>query len=94
MSDFEVEISYINRKTNEAVVKRTDFEQYTRTIGRDLMYMISDIEALFTELNNGKPIDEWTDESLQKFLMMRREILNLGNSIVRLPEVMRIKSPC
>ena len=91
LKDFEVEINYINRKTNEPVNKRTGFEEYTRTTGRDLMYQISDIEAQFTEMNHGAPIDEWSDDSIEKFLRLRREILNFGNSIVRLPEVLLYK---
>jgi len=42
-------------------------------------------------MNHGAPIDEWSDDSIEKFLRLRREILNFGNSIVRLPEVLLYK---
>lgn len=91
MSDFKVKIPYRNQAMEVVVEKEYDFIDYTMLINLDLKRILGDIEEAFTYFNDGKPKDEWTEESSSRFSVIRHKMLDQANAVRRLPENLSYK---
>ena len=91
MSDFKVKISYKNKDMETVVEKEYDFLDYTMLINLDLKKILGLIESSFSFFNDGKPKQEWSEESTKRFNEIRHKLLDQANAVRRLPETLYYK---
>lgn len=91
MSDFRVKVSFKNKSMETVVEKEYDFIDYTALVNSDLKRIINNIEEAFSYFNGGKPKNEWSKESFERFSVIRHKILDASNAVKRLPENLSYK---
>ena len=90
-----VRVTYRNYDLEQVYTKTYSFREYTEMLHTDLLRLITDIEDLCYTVNNGKPKEEWTDESFTAFNKIKHKLLDKAGDIGRMPEnlVERISTP-
>ena len=91
MSDFKVTIPFKNEDLETVVEKEYDFITYTNQIHIDLKKILGLVERSFAYFNDGKPKEEWTEESKKRFNEIRHKMLDKANAIYRLPDTLSYK---
>lgn len=87
ISDYTVLIQYKNKKMQKVGESVYPFSAYTLTLSQGLKNCLSDIENVFRE-QFGEDVNLKENE---KFMNIRREILNAANAVERLPGTMCYK---
>lgn len=89
--DFTVLIDYLNRNMEQIDQKAYSFNEYTGMLELEIKRLILDVEDAFYKFENGKQKNEWTQESLQGFNRIRHKLLDVANSVGRLPKTLHYK---
>ena len=92
MSDFKVRVAFKNKELETVVEKEYDFLDYTTIISSDMKRIIKTIEDAFSYFNDGKPKEQWPQESFEKFAAIRHKLLDAANAVKRLPENLSYKN--
>lgn len=89
LNDYTVTIT-IKNKDMESVSERTySLPSYCKEIKNNLARVINDVENVLYALHNQRNKEDWDPEALQKFVVIRRNLLNAANNIERLPGNLR-----
>jgi len=91
MSDFIVKIEYKNKDLETVIEKEYDIISYTSLLYAELMGIITEVENVFYEINEGKQKTDWSAESMERFQKIRHKILDQANAIRRLPDNLTYK---
>ena len=86
MKNIGVNISYKNSKQETVCKKTYTLEEYTELMHADQLRLISDVEDMAYKLNQGKPKEEWSDESWSSFCCIKHKLLDKAGEIERLPQ--------
>lgn len=89
--DFTVEIQYLNKDLEEIKRKSFLFSEYVGMLELEVKRMILDIEDAFYKFEDGKQKEEWSEEAKRDFNKIRHKLLDVGNSIGRLPKTLHYK---
>ena len=84
--EHKVKIVYRNEKLEPVYEKRYGLDEYTEMLKFDLLRLITDVEDIIYECNDGRAKDEWTDSVWLKFCKVKHKILDKAGEISRLPE--------
>ncbi len=91
LNDYTVAIIMKN-KDMESISERTySLASYCKEQKNNLSRLINDVEEAFTAMNNGKDKSEWSEDTVNRFMFIRRNILNSANNIGRLPSNIKYK---
>ena len=95
MKDLGVMVTYRNKDLENVYTKTYSFCEYTEMLHADLLRLVTDIEDLCYTVNDGKPKEEWSDESFAAFTKIKHKLLDKAGDIGRLPEniVERVSIP-
>ena len=83
-SDWIVRIEYKNQDMETVVVKEYPFLQYLEMVASGITSVITDVENVFYEMENGEQKENWSKEHVQKFKAIRHKLLDHANSVRRL----------
>lgn len=86
VKEIGVKVAYRNRKMEETFSETYPLEQYTELFRDDLHKIISDVESLCYDANDGKSKEEWTDATYYGFNKIKHKLLDKAGEIGRLPE--------
>lgn len=89
--DFTVKIEYLNKNLEQIKQKSYTFNEYVGMLELEIKRLILDVEDGFYRLENGKQKSEWSEETLRSFNRIRHKLLDVGNSIGRLPKTLHYK---
>lgn len=81
-----VRVTYRNHQLTPTSSRIYGLPEYTAQIRSDLQKIVSDVEALCYDVNDGKPIEEWSEETFQAFTKIKHKLLDKAGDIGRLPE--------
>lgn len=81
-----VRIVYRNAKMEPVCTKCYDLREYTDMLRNDLLRIITDVEDMAYQSNDGKEKDEWPDAAWMTFCKIKHKILDKAGDIGRLPE--------
>lgn len=84
--DYRIRIVYRNERMEPVYEKTYTLPEYTEMIRLDLLRMITDIEDLVYDMNDGKPREEWSNRSYAAFCKIKHKILDKAGDIGRLPD--------
>lgn len=91
LNDYTVTIT-IKNKDMESVSERTySLASYCKEMKNNLARIINDVETVLDVLHDGRGKEEWNPDALQRFTVIRRNLLNAANNIERLPGNMRFR---
>ena len=82
--DWIVKIEYKNQDMETIVEKEYPFDQYLEMVASGITSVITDVENVFYELEDGEQKKDWSPESTQKFKAIRHKLLDHANSVRRL----------
>jgi hypothetical protein len=90
-----VKVTYRNRDLEQVYTKTYSLSEYTEMLHADLLRLVTDIEDLCYTVNNGKPKEEWSDETFAAFNKIKHKLLDKAGDIGRMPEnlVERVSIP-
>lgn len=83
-----VRVTYRNRNLDSVYSRIFELKEYTEQMRSDLQGLVSDVETLCYDMNDGKPIEEWTEESFRAFNKIKHKLLDKAGDIGRLPDNM------
>ncbi len=81
-----VQVTYRNHDMERVYTRTYSFREYTEMLHADLLRLVTDIEDLCYTANDGKPKEEWTDESFAAFNKIKHKLLDKAGDIGRIPE--------
>lgn len=81
LNDYSVEVTY--KKDGEFVTNSYSFENYTSNCSYEIRKILNDIEDEIVRTKGKK--ENWDEDTLAFFNKIRKKILNLSNSVARLP---------
>lgn len=95
INNLGVKVTYRNHALEDVYTKTYSFSEYTDMLHADLLRLVTDIEDLCYTVNDGKPKEEWTDESFAVFNKVKHKLLDKAGDIGRMPEnlVERVSIP-
>ena len=90
-----VKVTYRNRDLEQVYTKTYSLNEYTEMLHADLLRLVTDIEDLCYTVNNGKPKEDWSDETFTAFNKIKHKLLDNAGDIGRIPEnlVERVSIP-
>ena len=88
INNLGVKVTYRNHSLEQVYTKTYGFCVYTEMLHADLLRLVTDIEDLCYVVNNGKPKEEWTDETFAAFNRIKHKLLDKAGDIGRMPENM------
>lgn len=80
-----VRVVYRNKNLVPTYTKTYSLEDYVSMFSDDLRKLISDVEDLCYEANDGKERDEWSDKTFYAFNKIKHKLLDKAGDISRLP---------
>ena len=86
MDSLGVKITYRNEKLEPVYERTYSLQEYADMVRMDLLRLITDVEELVYEMNDGKPREEWTDQSKAIFCKVKHKLLDKAGDIGRLPQ--------
>ena len=89
--DFTVKIDYLNKNMEQINQKTYAFQEYTNMLELEIKRMILDVEDAFYKLEEGKQKADWSQETQQSFNKIRHKLLDVANSVGRLPKTLHYK---
>lgn len=84
--NLRVRVEYKDRNLTPLYTKEYTLVEYTQNIERAIVSTINDVEHAFYELSGGKRKEEWPEEVLNKFNLIKHRLLDHAGDIRRLPE--------
>lgn len=85
MDNLGVKITYRNEKLEPVYERTYTLQEYADMVRMDLLRLITDVEELVYEMNDGKPREEWSDKSMAAFCKVKHKLLDKAGDIGRLP---------
>lgn len=83
-----VKVTYRNRNLKQVYTKTYSLNEYTEMLHTDLLRLVTDIEDLCFTVNDGKPKEEWSEETFTAFNKIKHKLLDKAGDIGRMPENM------
>lgn len=83
-----VKVTYRNRNMTQVYTKTYSLDEYTKMLHTDLLRLVTDIEDLCFTVNDGKPKEEWSEETFTAFNKIKHKLLDKAGDIGRMPENM------
>ena len=95
LKNLGVKVTYRNHALEDVCTKTYSFCEYTEMLHTDLLRLVTDIEDLCYIMNDGKPKEEWTEESFTAFNKIKHKLLDKAGDVGRMPNnlVERISIP-
>ena len=90
-NDFTVLIDYLNKNMQQINQRSYTFNEYTNMLELEIKRMILDVEDAYYKFEDGKQKEEWSQDSIQGFNKIRHKLLDVANSIARLPKTLHYK---
>ena len=92
IKDLAVDVTYKNRDMETVSAKTYAFREYMSMKALEVRRLILDVEDLVYALQDGKQKDEWSDQAIAGFSMIRHKLLDKAGDIERLPDNIRLMS--
>lgn len=81
-----VKVIYRNGQMEPVYEKEYSLRDYCDMLREDLLRLITDVEDMGYEANNGKKKEDWSDGTWSAFCKVKHKILDKAGDISRLPD--------
>ena len=84
--DYTVNVVFRNKDMNVTGEKNYGLQEYCLGMKDQLLRVILDVEDAFYSMEDFNRKEEWSEEHLVRFQHLRHKILDVANSIGRMPD--------
>lgn len=88
MKEYTVKVDYVDKQTGERFAKAYTLDSYVNNVSYDLKQVLFEVENIFSQIEDYKPKEYWSEESKDSFFRIRKKLLNHINGIARLPSTL------